>query len=114
MYCILIMFYSVALQGSAAQSLLFSGFMKVIVLHVEAYWWRLLEPRQCNFDGRRMLTWNNGVMMITEKRPSNLRISCSVPASPSAQIPHGMLRDTTVSLCSKKTVTSRLSGTVRN
>jgi hypothetical protein len=56
MYYILIMFYSVALQGSAAQDLPFSGFMKVIVLRVEAYWARLLAPRQCNVDERRMLT----------------------------------------------------------
>ena len=74
------MFYSVALQGSAAQSLPFYGFMEVIVLRVEAYWARLLAPRQCNFDGRRMLAWNTGVMMITEKRRSNLRTFCSVPA----------------------------------
>jgi hypothetical protein len=38
MYFILIVFCSVALQGSAAQGLPFSGFMKVIVLRVEAYW----------------------------------------------------------------------------
>jgi len=108
------MFYSVALQGSAAQGLPFSGFTKVIVLRVEAYWSRLLAPRQCNVDGRRMLKRHTGVMMITEERPSNLRTSCSVPASPSSQIPHGMLRDTTPGLCTEKTVTSRLGGTVRN
>ena len=50
------MFYSAVLQGSAAQGLPFSGFMKVIVLRVEAYWARLLAPTQCNVDGRRMLT----------------------------------------------------------
>ena len=50
------MLYLVALQGSAAQGLPFSGFMKLIVLRVEAYWARLLAPRQCNVDERRILT----------------------------------------------------------
>lgn len=74
------MFHSVALQGSAAQGLPFSGFTNVIVLLVGAYWARLLAPRQCKVNGRRMWTWNTGVMMITQTRQNNLRTSCSVPA----------------------------------
>jgi hypothetical protein len=69
---------SVVLQGIVVQGLPFSVFMKVIVLCVEAYWARLLASRQCDVDGRRMWTWNTGVMMIIEKCPSNLTTSRSV------------------------------------